>query len=58
MILKTLRLMLSLLTKIMQKHFSAGSKGNPQETSVQKAFEKEVGKRVAQQRSAGKWEEH
>tara|TARA_R100000951_G_C2635705_1_gene179228 strand:- start:276 stop:593 length:318 start_codon:yes stop_codon:yes gene_type:complete len=46
------------ITKIMQKHFSAGSKGNPQETSVQKAFEKEVGKRVAQQRSAGKWEEH
>jgi len=46
------------ITKIMQKHFSAGSDGKPQETKIQKAFEKEVGKRVAQQRAAGKWEEH
>ncbi len=46
------------ITKIMQKHFNAGSDGKPQETGMQKAFEKEVGKRMQQGQAKAKWEEH
>tara|TARA_Y100001937_G_C7112250_1_gene328266 strand:+ start:546 stop:854 length:309 start_codon:yes stop_codon:yes gene_type:complete len=46
------------ITKIMQKHFNAGSDGKPQATELQKAFEKEVGKKVNQTQAKAKWEEH
>ena len=46
------------LTKIMQKHFNAGSDGKPQATELQKAFEREVGKKMQQDTAAGKWKEH
>jgi len=34
------------ITKIIQKHFNAGSDGKPQATGLQKSFEKEVSKRM------------
>ena len=46
------------ITKVMQKHFNAGSDGNPQATGLQKSFEKEVGKRMQQGQAKAKWEEH
>ena len=46
------------ITKIMQKHFNAGSDGKPQGTGLQKSFEKEVGKRIQQGQAKAKWEEH
>ena len=46
------------ITKIMQKHFNAGSDGHPQATGLQKSFEKEVGKRMQQSQAKAKWEEH
>ena len=46
------------ITKIMQKHFNDASKGEPQKTGVQKAFDTEVNKRIHQSKSAQKWEEH
>ena len=46
------------ITKIMQKHFNAGSEGKPQATGVQKSFEKEVNKRMQQGQAKAKWEEH
>lgn len=46
------------ITKIMQKHFNAGSDGKPQATGLQKSFEKEVGKRMQQGQAKAKWEEH
>lgn len=45
------------ITKIMQKHFNAGSDGNPQANGLQKSFEKEVGKRMQQGQAKAKWEE-
>ena len=45
------------LTKIMQKHFNAGSKNEPQTTKLQQVFQKEVGKRVNQSNQAKKWSE-
>tara|TARA_R100001443_G_scaffold101203_1_gene109018 strand:+ start:1197 stop:1508 length:312 start_codon:yes stop_codon:yes gene_type:complete len=46
------------ITKIMQKHFNAGSEGNPQATNLQRSFEKEVSKRMQQNQAKAKWEEH
>ena len=45
------------ITKIMQKHFNNGSKGNPQSTKLQQAFQSEVGKKVHQTRMKDKWSE-
>ena len=45
------------ITKIMQKHFNAGSNNEPQTNKLQKAFQNEVGKRVHQSRQAKKWSE-
>ncbi len=45
------------ITKIMQKHFNAGSDGKPQSTKLQQAFQNEVGKRASQLRNKNKWSE-
>lgn len=45
------------ITKIMQKHFNAGSEGNPQASKLQKSFENEVGKRIQQAQAKSKWSE-
>lgn len=45
------------VTKILQKHFDAASKGDPQSTKLQKSFEREVSKAIGQNRSQKKWQE-
>ena len=45
------------ITKIIQKHFNDASKGQPQSTKLQTAFQTEIGKKVHQNRMAKKWSE-
>ena len=44
--------------KIMQKHFNAATKGNPESTALQKSFEKEINSRINQKNAAKRWEQH
>ena len=44
--------------KIIRKHFDAASKGQPQDTAKQMAFQKEVGKLLSQNAAKKRWENH
>ncbi len=46
------------ITKIMQKHFNAGSDGKPQETGLQKHLKRKLAKEMQQDKRKAKWEEH
>lgn len=44
--------------KIIRKHFDVASKGQPQDTAKQMAFQREVGKILSQNAAQKKWENH
>ena len=46
------------ITKILQKHFNAGSNGEPQTTDFQKSFDNKVQQKVTQNRRADNWKDH
>lgn len=44
--------------KIIRKHFDVASKGQPQDTTKQMAFQREVGKLLSQNAAKKRWENH